>query len=535
MKIGGFTPSASLLPAENASPTQVPLATSASEPAAPDPLVGASDRRAADFRIAAQRQALHGRFVQSQPLNPDIGGLSEYSRIDIPIGAQDGQSDVLRRTYATFAEKAGLSAAGRAAFVAEMMKTGGERILHHGGDAPFSDAEFRAYQGRGGIGMTPTGAQIRRLKELKAQETASAPEAGFLERLVGPGEITAPREGMKELYVAPGLVKQSYDAAMETALNPNESWGMRAMMYGLDIAMAPAMILEETGRAALNIPYHVTAAAENIAAIGEAQDKLGATVSALGALEATGKAAEGMLAVEGGLEGAARPTAGGVSGTRRATTASEAVEGVTAEGGRVRVTVPKAPAAAELNARSRAVEGTASGATPRLSDAGRMRANYEAAVTEKLKAANPAWTERQVSTAVKAEMERTQIHHIIPDQVIRNTELGRAARAAGYDLDRAENLMALPNKRTFDPAKDAVGHWSKHENYSKAVKLEMEKTAKDLKSKYHTLENVPKEVLQREMKRIETKFRQKLEIGDVPRSPTGRLSALPMATDERYA
>jgi hypothetical protein len=443
---------------------------------------------------------------------------------------------VLRRTYATFAEKAGLSAAGRAAFVAEMMKTGGERILHHGGDGAFSDAEFRAYQGRGGIGMTPTGEQIRRLKELKAQETASAPEAGFLERLVGPGEMTAPREGMKELYVAPGLVKQSYDAMMEVALDANESWGVRSGALALDCVMGTAMILEETGRAVANIPYHVTAAAENIAAIGEAQDKFGATVSALGALEATGKAAEGMLAVEGGLEGAARPTAGGVSGTRTATTAREAVEGVTAEGGRVRVTVPKAPAAAsELNARSRAVEGPASGATTRLSDAGRMRANCEAALTERLKAANPAWTERQVSTAVKAEMERTQIHHIIPDKVMRNTELGRAARAAGYDLDRAENLMALPNRRTFDPAKDAVGHWSKHSKYSKAVESKMEDVARRLKDQYTSLENVPKDVLEREMRKIETEFRQKLEIGDVPRSPNGRLSSLPVVSDRREA
>jgi hypothetical protein len=213
------------------------------------------------------------------------------------------------------------------------------------------------------------------------------------------------------------------------------------------------------------------------------------------------------------------------------------VEGLTPEGARVRVTVPKPPpASSELNALSRTVEGTTSGATTgRMSNGATMRTNYEAALTEKLKLANPTWTKERVSAAVKTEMERTQIHHVIPDQVIRNTELGRAAQKAGYDLDRAENLMALPNKRTFDPAKDAVGHWSKHENYSKAVKLEMEKTAKDLKSKYHTLENVPKEVLQREMKRIETEFRQKLEIGDVPRSPTGRLSALPMATDERYA
>jgi hypothetical protein len=383
--------------------------------------------------------------------------------------------------------------------------------------------------------MTPTGAQIRRLKELKAQETASAPEAGFLERLVGPGEIVAPREGMKKLYVAPGLVKQSYDAMMEVALDPNESWGVRSGALALDCVMGTAMILEETGRAVANIPYHVTTAAENITAIGEAQDKFGATVSALGALEAMGKAAEGMLAVEGGLEGAARPTAGGVSGTRTATTASEAVEGVTAEGGRVRVTVPKAPAAAELNARSRAVEGTASGATPRLSDAGRMRANYEAAVTERLKAANPAWTERQVSTAVKAEMERTQIHHIIPDKVMQNTELGRAARAAGYDLDRAENLMALPNKRTFDPTKDAVGHWSKHSRYSDTVKARMEAVANDLKAEYGALENVPKDVLEREMRKIETEFRQRLEIGDVPRSSNGRLSALPVVSDRREA
>jgi hypothetical protein len=517
--------------APNFAESKTPSPAPPSEPAAPAALVGASDRRAPDFRIAAQRQALHGRFVQSQPLNPDIGGLSEYSRIEVPIGAQDGQSDVLRRTYATFAEKAGLSAAGRAAFVAEMMKTGGERILHHGGDAPFSDAEFRAYQGRGGIGMTPTGEQIRRLKELKAQETASAPEAGFLERLVGPGEITAPREGMKELYVAPGLVKQSYDAAMETALNPNESWGMRATMYGLDIAMAPAMILEETGRAALNIPYHVTAAAENIAAIGEAKDKFGATVSALGALEAMGKAAEGMLATEVGLAGV-KPTV-----ATRGATASEVVEGLTPEGARVRVTVPKPPAAAsELNALSRAVEGTASGATTgRMSNAATMRTNYEAGLTEKLKAANPTWTQERISTAVKAEMERTQIHHVIPDQVIRNTELGKAAQKAGYDLDRAENLMALPNKRTFDPTKDAVGHWSRHDNYSRAVRDEINKTADKLKGKYGTLENVPKDVLEREMKQIETEFRRKLETGDVLKSPDGRLSALPTMNAERRA
>jgi hypothetical protein len=526
-RLGAVAP----IPSEPASPN---APSAPAEPSAPESPVVASDRRPPDFRVAAQRQAFQSQAAQSRPVNPDIGGLSEHSRVEIPVGSRETQSDVLRRTYATFAERAGLSAAGREAFVAEMMKTGGERILHQDGASAFSDAEFRAYQGRGGIGMTPTAAQIRRLKEMKAQETAaaSAPAPGFLERLVGPGEMTAPREGMKDLYVEPGFVRQSYDAAMETALNPNESLGMRAGMYALDFVIALPMVLEETGRAVMNIPYHVTAAAENVAAIGEAKDKFGATISALGAAEATGKVAEGMLAVEGGLEGAARPTVGG-----GATTRTETAEAVTREGVRVRMPVPepRGRGAAELNAPARMAEGASSGATTRLSDAGRMRTNYEAALTERLKAANPTWTEREVSAAVRTEMERTQIHHIIPDKVMQNTELGRAAQKAGYDLDRAENLMALPNKRTFDPTKDAVGHWSKHSKYSEAVQDEMTRTADKLKGKYGALENVPKDVLEREMKRIETEFRQKLEIGDVPRSPNGRLSALPTVNGERFA
>jgi A nuclease family of the HNH/ENDO VII superfamily with conserved AHH len=120
-----------------------------------------------------------------------------------------------------------------------------------------------------------------------------------------------------------------------------------------------------------------------------------------------------------------------------------------------------------------------------------------------------------LENAVKAEKARVQVHHLIPDEIVQTSELGKAAKKAGYDLDEGSNLKGLPRTAKDRLDEFDVEHRGSHPEYSKAVKLEMEKTAEELKLEYKTLDNVPKDVIKRKMKEIEDKFRLKIERNEV--------------------
>jgi hypothetical protein len=134
-------------------------------------------------------------------------------------------------------------------------------------------------------------------------------------------------------------------------------------------------------------------------------------------------------------------------------------------------------------------------AVDRLSDATQMRNNYVAK-----------------HGAIPKEH---QLHHLIPDAVVRDHKLAKLARErAGYNLDSADNLVALPY--TGDALKNAqvkIVHLGSHSKWSEHAEEVLEDELKKLKQKLGTddLSKVPdaklipalKKAMQNAEKRLE--------------------------------
>lgn len=180
--------------------------------------------------------------------------------------------------------------------------------------------------------------------------------------------------------------------------------------------------------------------------------------------------------------------------------------------------------------------------TGRLSNKALQDSNYKADWIAKARAANPALTNDQVKAAFAAHRSTVQLHHIIPDEVVKTHELAVAARQnTNYSLDRATNSIGLSNKANFDPKADKYGHWENHKNYTEAVMTKMDAAVTRLEGQYGDLSKVPASVLEKEMKAIENDFRQKIDAGvkagQVPVKPNGTLGIAmpsPMSVGERY-
>ena len=163
----------------------------------------------------------------------------------------------------------------------------------------------------------------------------------------------------------------------------------------------------------------------------------------------------------------------------------------------------------------------------RLSNPNLMRNNFKAEVENRLRA--KGLTGEALRRGVDAEISRVQIHHIIPDELVQSTELGRAAQKAGYNLDEATNLRGMPRKPGDRFDEFDVEHRGSHPRYTESVKAEIIRTTRQLKRRYKTdtLDNVPADILKKEMRRIENEFRQKIKNNDVPMKD-GKLALLPM-------
>jgi hypothetical protein len=125
-----------------------------------------------------------------------------------------------------------------------------------------------------------------------------------------------------------------------------------------------------------------------------------------------------------------------------------------------------------------------------------------------------------------------QIHHVIPDELVRTTELGRAAQKAGYNLDRSENLTGLAKSEKAKISPDEIGHWTNHPKYTKAVREKMDDAVKELNAEYGSLEKAPKDAVLQKMKNIENEFRKLIESKGAT-TKNGRLAMLPPASDWR--
>lgn len=104
-----------------------------------------------------------------------------------------------------------------------------------------------------------------------------------------------------------------------------------------------------------------------------------------------------------------------------------------------------------------------------------------------------------------------QVHHLIPDSIVRDHELTQLAQQFGYDLDRASNLMALPY------TDEAFVHLGSHPQWSKHVEKVLKNKIDELKQSFGTdnLKDVPpdalKEALDKTLREVEQQLRRDIQ------------------------
>ena len=129
---------------------------------------------------------------------------------------------------------------------------------------------------------------------------------------------------------------------------------------------------------------------------------------------------------------------------------------------------------------------------------------------------------------------KNAVHHLVPDNIVQRQPLAKAAREAGYDLDRSSNLKGLP-KDPADIGAGDIGHWTSHPQYDRIVTGELDAAEASLRKEFGSLDNVPKQRLLDEMKKVEDKMRKLIEDGKAPMKD-GRLAEVNLEeSDVTYA
>ena len=110
-----------------------------------------------------------------------------------------------------------------------------------------------------------------------------------------------------------------------------------------------------------------------------------------------------------------------------------------------------------------------------------------------------------------------QIHHIVPDEIVRQNELARTAYDRGiFDLDRATNLQGFPSQGQAGE----IVHRGSHTNWSNYVKGVLEDERDRLIQKYGVaeLKDIPEATLDRELRDIFNKLEDELreDLNDIP-------------------
>lgn len=134
---------------------------------------------------------------------------------------------------------------------------------------------------------------------------------------------------------------------------------------------------------------------------------------------------------------------------------------------------------------------------------------------------NPVLKSNRLSDREKYDdgLPGTQVHHIIPDNLVRRHPLMAAARKAGYDLDNPSNLISMPNK-----AKEGeVAHTTDHPDYDAEVYGALQEATKRLRKEHGSLEDAPPDALLEEVRKVEEAMRERLMKKDVP-TKDGRLA-----------
>ncbi len=163
----------------------------------------------------------------------------------------------------------------------------------------------------------------------------------------------------------------------------------------------------------------------------------------------------------------------------------------------------------------------------RLSNPNTMNKNFLAKVRAEYSA--KGLKGEALENAVKAEKARIQVHHLIPDELIQKSNLGKAAQKAGYNLDEGSNLLGLPRSNANKITQDEIGHWTNHKDYTKLVQKRLKDVEDNLIRKYKSLDKVPPKEIKEKMRELENEFRNLIKKSDksIP-TKDGRLSFAPI-------
>lgn len=115
----------------------------------------------------------------------------------------------------------------------------------------------------------------------------------------------------------------------------------------------------------------------------------------------------------------------------------------------------------------------------------------------------------------------TQVHHIIPDNLVRFSPIMVRARKLGYDLDHKGNTIPMAEAKTDGE----VFHKGDHPRYDARVLSALNKQERRLKRKYDSLDKAPKEAVLDAVRQVEVEMRERIQKQDVP-VKDGRLAAL---------
>lgn len=154
--------------------------------------------------------------------------------------------------------------------------------------------------------------------------------------------------------------------------------------------------------------------------------------------------------------------------------------------------------------------------TERLSNPAAANRNYRALLE----------AEGKTPAQITADLSRTAVHHIIPDNVVRQHPLMIQARTAlGYDLDQSTNLIGLAKEKTqATEMGDELGHWTDHTFYDMAVADELDQAQQTLRRRHGLIERAPKQEVLDAIRKVEDGMRKKIKAQEVPKKD-GRLAS----------
>jgi hypothetical protein len=157
-------------------------------------------------------------------------------------------------------------------------------------------------------------------------------------------------------------------------------------------------------------------------------------------------------------------------------------------------------------------------ALARISERERYRSNYAGQLAAR----------GMTGDEISRDMDKNQIHHIIPDNIVRRHRLMVYAREAGYDLDNDGNLIGLTADDTEATRSGAeLGHRTSHPDYDAMVYGELNAAEKRLRREYGPLREVPADKLLEAVRKVEEEMRARILRREVP-IKDGRLANLPV-------